>query len=422
MCGLSSKKRTEITSNLIFPTKSFSSRYILETFINFSAFFWVIKDNGLYKDERILQSQQDSEISVNNNFVLNFCANNYLGLSNNKQLIKYSKEALDKFGFGLSSVRFICGTQIIHKQLENKISDFLEKEDTILYSSCFDANGGLFETLLGHEDAIISDALNHASIIDGIRLCKAERHRYANSDMDELESILHKTQDARTRLIATDGIFSMDGFVAKLKNICDLAEKYNALVMVDDSHATGFFGKTGRGSIEHCNVMGRVDIITSTLGKALGGASGGFTSGRQEIIELLRQKSRPYLFSNTVAPAIVTTSIAVLEMLSSTTELRDKLEENTKYFREKMTATGFKIKEGVHPIVPIMLGDAKLAQDLAGDMLAEGIYVIGFSFPVVPKGEARIRVQISAAHSQEHLDKAIAAFVKIGKKYKVINI
>jgi glycine C-acetyltransferase len=295
-------------------------------------------------------------------------------------------------------------------------------DDTILYTSCFDANGGLFETLLGPEDAIISDALNHASIIDGIRLCKAERHRYANSDMDELESILHKTQDARTRLIATDGIFSMDGFVAKLKNICDLAEKYNALVMVDDSHATGFFGKTGRGSIEHCNVMGRVDIITSTLGKALGGASGGFTSGRQEIIDLLRQRSRPYLFSNTVAPAIVTTSIAVLEMLSSTTELRDKLEENTKYFREKMTATGFKIKEGVHPIVPIMLGDAKLAQDLAGDMLVEGIYVIGFSFPVVPKGEARIRVQISAAHSREHLDQAIAAFVKIGKKYKVINI
>jgi len=381
-----------------------------------------IKEAGLYKQERIIESQQQAEITVNEKQVLNFCANNYLGLANHPHLIQAAKDGVEKWGFGLSSVRFICGTQSIHKQLEGKISEFLQTEDTILYTSCFDANGGLFETLLGHEDAIISDALNHASIIDGIRLCKAERHRYANSDMDELESILHKTQDARTRLIATDGIFSMDGFVAKLKNICDLAEKYNALVMVDDSHATGFFGKTGRGSIEHCDVMGRVDIITSTLGKALGGASGGFTSGRQEIIDLLRQRSRPYLFSNTVAPAIVATSIAVLEMLSSTTELRDKLEENTKYFREKMTATGFKIKEGVHPIVPIMLGDAKLAQDLAGDMLAEGIYVIGFSFPVVPKGEARIRVQISAAHSREHLDQAIAAFVKIGKKYKVINI
>ncbi len=381
-----------------------------------------IKEAGLYKQERIIESQQQAEITVNEKQVLNFCANNYLGLANHPQLIQAAKYGIEKWGFGLSSVRFICGTQSIHKQLEGEISTFLQTDDTILYTSCFDANGGLFETLLGPEDAIISDALNHASIIDGIRLCKAERHRYANSDMDELESILHKTQDARTRLIATDGIFSMDGFVAKLKNICDLAEKYNALVMVDDSHATGFFGSTGRGTIEHCDVMGRVDIITSTLGKALGGASGGFTSGQQEIIDLLRQRSRPYLFSNTVAPAIVATSIAVLEMLSSTTELRDKLEENTKYFREKMTATGFKIKEGVHPIVPIMLGDAKLAQDLAGDMLAEGIYAIGFSFPVVPKGEARIRVQISAAHSREHLDKAIAAFVKIGKKYKVINI
>ena len=380
-----------------------------------------IREAGLYKQERIIESQQQAEITVNKKQVLNFCANNYLGLANHPHLIQAAKDGVEKWGFGLSSVRFICGTQSIHKQLEGKISEFLQTEDTILYTSCFDANGGLFETLLGHEDAIISDALNHASIIDGIRLCKAERHRYANSNMDELESILLKTQDARTRLIATDGIFSMDGFVAKLENICDLAEKYNALVMVDDSHATGFFGKTGRGSIEHCGVMGRVDIITSTLGKDLGGASGGFTSGRQEIIDLLRQRSRPYLFSNTVAPAIVTTSIAVLEMLSSTTELRDKLEENTKYFREKMTATGFKIKEGVHPIVPIMLGDAKLAQDLAGDVLAEGIYVIGFSFPVVPKGEARIRVQISAAHSREHLDKAIAAFVKIGKKYKIIN-
>ena len=381
-----------------------------------------IKEAGLYKQERIIESQQQAEITVNEKQVLNFCANNYLGLANHSELIQAAKEGVEKWGFGLSSVRFICGTQSIHKQLEKKISSFLQTDDTILYTSCFDANGGLFETLLGPEDVIISDALNHASIIDGIRLCKAERHRYPNSDMVELESILQKTQEARTRLIATDGIFSMDGFVAKLEIICDLAEKYNALVMVDDSHATGFFGKTGRGSIEHCNVMGRVDIITSTLGKALGGASGGFTSGRQEIIDLLRQRSRPYLFSNTVAPAIVTVSIAVLDMLSKTTEMRDTLETNTHYFREKMTAVGFEIKHGVHPIVPIMLGDAKLAQDLAGDMLAEGIYVIGFSFPVVPKGEARIRVQISAAHSREHLDQAIAAFVKIGKKYKVINI
>ena len=380
-----------------------------------------IKEAGLYKQERIIESQQQAEITVNEKQVLNFCANNYLGLANHPHLIQAAKDGVEKWGFGLSSVRFICGTQSIHKQLEGKISEFLQTEDTILYTSCFDANGGLFETLLGHEDAIISDALNHASIIDGIRLCKAERHRYANSDMDELESILHKTQDARTRLIATDGIFSMDGFVAKLENICDLAEKYNALVMVDDSHATGFFGKTGRGSIEHCGVMGRVDIITSTLGKALGGASGGFTSGRQKIIDLLRQRSRPYLFSNTVAPAIVTTSIAVLEMLSSTTELRDKLEENTKYFRDEMAATGFELKPGIHPIVPIMLGDAKLAQDIASDMLNEGSYVIGFSFPVGPKGEARIRVQISAAHSREQLDKAISAFVKVGSKYQVLE-
>ena len=380
-----------------------------------------IKTAGLFKQERIIESQQQAEITVNEKTVLNFCANNYLGLSNHPELIQAAKDGVEKWGFGLSSVRFICGTQSIHKQLEGKISEFLQTEDTILYTSCFDANGGLFETILGPEDAIISDALNHASIIDGVRLCKAERHRYPNSDMAKLESILIKTQNARTRLIATDGIFSMDGFVAKLENICDLAEKYNALVMVDDSHATGFFGKTGRGSIDHCGVMGRVDIITSTLGKALGGASGGFTSGRQEIIDILRQRSRPYLFSNTVAPAIVTTSITVLDMLTSTTKLRDKLEENTKYFREKMTSIGFEIKPGVHPIVPIMLGDAKLAQDIAGDMLDEGIYVIGFSFPVVPKGEARIRVQISAAHSIDQLDKAIAAFVKVGSKYQVLN-
>jgi glycine C-acetyltransferase len=380
-----------------------------------------IKAAGLFKQERIIESQQQAEITVNEKTVLNFCANNYLGLSNHPELIQAAKDGVEKWGFGLSSVRFICGTQSIHKQLEGKISEFLQTEDTILYTSCFDANGGLFETILGPEDAIISDALNHASIIDGVRLCKAGRHRYPNSDMVELESILIKTQNARTRLIATDGIFSMDGFVAKLEKICDLAEKYNALVMVDDSHATGFFGKTGRGSIDHCGVMGRVDIITSTLGKALGGASGGFTSGRQEIIDILRQRSRPYLFSNTVAPAIVTTSITVLDMLTSTTKLRDKLEENTKYFREKMTSIGFEIKPGVHPIVPIMLGDAKLAQDIAGDMLDEEIYVIGFSFPVVPKGEARIRVQISAAHSIDQLDKAIAAFVKVGSKYQVLN-
>lgn len=380
-----------------------------------------IKEAGLYKQERIIESQQQAEITVNEKQVLNFCANNYLGLANHPELIQAAKEGVEKWGFGLSSVRFICGTQSIHKQLEKKISTFLQTDDTILYTSCFDANGGLFETLLGAEDAVISDALNHASIIDGIRLCKAQRYRYPNSDMTELEGVLQKTQDVRTRLIVTDGVFSMDGFVARLESICDLAENYNALVMVDDSHATGFFGKTGRGSIEHCGVMGRVDIITSTLGKALGGASGGFTSGRQKIIDLLRQRSRPYLFSNTVAPSIVTTSIAVLEMLSSTTELRDKLEENTKYFRDEMAATGFELKPGIHPIVPIMLGDAKLAQDIASDMLNEGIYVIGFSFPVVPKGEARIRVQISAAHSREHLDKAISAFVKVGSNYQVLE-
>ena len=379
-----------------------------------------IKLAGLYKDERIIESQQATEIVVNNENVLNFCANNYLGLSNDERLIKAAQDGLDEWGFGLSSVRFICGTQSIHKTLENNLSTFLQMDDTILYTSCFDANGGLFETILGTEDAIISDTLNHASIIDGVRLCKAQRHRYANSDMEKLKKTLQNTQDARTRLITTDGIFSMDGFVAKLEQICDLAEKYNALVHVDDSHATGFFGSTGRGSIEHCNVMGRVDIVTSTLGKALGGASGGFTSGRQEIIDMLRQRSRPYLFSNTVAPAIVTASIAVLDILSKTTELRDKVENNTVYFRSEMTKAGFEIKAGVHPIVPIMLGDAKLSQDIARDMLAEGIYVIGFFFPVVPKGEARIRVQISAGHSREQLDHAIQAFIKVGKKYKVV--
>jgi len=380
-----------------------------------------IKSAGLYKNERIIESQQSTKITVNNEKVLNFCANNYLGLCNDPRLVKAAQDGLDAWGFGLSSVRFICGTQSIHKTLEDKLSTFLQMDDTILYTSCFDANGGLFETILGPKDAIISDVLNHASIIDGVRLCKAQRHRYANSDMEQLKEILQNTQNARTRLITTDGIFSMDGFVAKLEQICDLAEQYNALVHVDDSHATGFFGPTGRGSIEHCNVMGRVDIVTSTLGKALGGASGGFTSGRKEIIDILRQRSRPYLFSNTVAPAIVTASIAVLNILSKTTELRDKVEENTTYFRSEMTMAGFEIKPGVHPIVPIMLGDAKLSQDIARDMLGEGIYVIGFFFPVVPKGEARIRVQISADHSREQLDHAIQAFIKVGKKYRVVS-
>lgn len=380
-----------------------------------------IKESGLYKSERVIVSQQDAEIAVQSGqHVINFCANNYLGLANNPDLIKAAQDGIAKYGFGLASVRFICGTQDIHKALEKEVSTFLETEDTILYTSCFDANAGLFETILGKEDAIISDQLNHASIIDGIRLCKAQRHRYANSDMEDLERILKETQDANIRLIATDGVFSMDGNIANLQAICDLADRYNALVMVDDSHATGFLGKKGRGSIDHCGVMGRVDIVTSTLGKALGGASGGFTSGKKEIIELLRQRSRPYLFSNTVAPAIVTAALKVLEMLSATTALRDRLESSTMYFREKMTAAGFNITAGTHPIVPIMLYDAKLAQNMASDLLDEGIYVIGFSYPVVPKDQARIRVQISAAHSQVHLDKAIAAFTKIGKKHGVI--
>jgi len=380
-----------------------------------------IKTLGLYKKERIIESPQNAKILVNKKTVLNFCSNNYLGLSNHPDLIRAAKKGLDKWGFGLSSVRFICGTQSIHKTLERKISKFLKTDDTILYTSCFDANGGLFETLLNDEDAIISDSLNHASIIDGIRLSKAKKHLYKNNNMTELEVILKNTQNARTRLIATDGVFSMDGYVANLNKICDLADQYNALVMVDDSHATGFFGETGRGSIDYCNVMGRIDIITSTLGKALGGASGGFTSGTKEIIDLLRQKSRPYLFSNSVAPTIVETSIAVIDILSSTTELRNKLTSNTKYFRDKISSAGYHIKDGVHPIVPIMLGDAQLAQNVSADMLKEGIYVIGFSFPVVPKGEARIRVQISASHSKEDLDKAINAFIKIGRKYNIIT-
>ncbi|MEM8484013.1 MAG: glycine C-acetyltransferase [Bacteroidota bacterium] len=380
-----------------------------------------IKDSGLYKDERIIVSQQDAEIAVQSGQqVINFCANNYLGLANHPALIKAAQDGVAKYGFGLASVRFICGTQNIHKELEEAVSRFLQTEDTILYTSCFDANAGLFETILGKEDAIISDQLNHASIIDGIRLCKAQRHRFAHDDMEDLERILKETQDAKIRMIATDGVFSMDGDIARLEMICDLADKYDALVMVDDSHATGFLGKTGRGSIDHCGVMGRVDVVTSTLGKALGGASGGFTSGKKEIIELLRQRSRPYLFSNTVAPAIVTAALKVLEMLSATTELRDRLEENTMYFREQMTAAGFKIRPGTHPIAPIMLYDAKLAQNMASDLLEEGIYVIGFSYPVVPKGQARIRVQISAAHTREHLDRAIAAFTKVGKRLGVI--
>jgi glycine C-acetyltransferase len=380
-----------------------------------------IKDAGLYKHERIIQSPQSAEIQVGGSTVLNFCANNYLGLANHPELIKAAGEGLERWGFGLSSVRFICGTQDIHKILEEKISHFLQTDDTILYTSCFDANGGLFETLLGPEDAVISDTLNHASIIDGVRLCKAQRYRFAHADMADLERCLKEVASARTRLIATDGVFSMDGDVARLAEICDLADKHDALVMVDDSHATGFFGPTGRGSIEFRDVMGRVDMITSTLGKALGGASGGFTAGRQHIVDLLRQRSRPYLFSNTLAPAIVSAAIACLDMLSETTALRDRLAENTVYFREKMTATGFDITPGEHPIVPIMLGDAKLAQDMAADLLKEGIYVIGFSYPVVPKGEARIRVQISAAHTKEHLDRAIESFIKVGRKFKVLS-
>ncbi len=380
-----------------------------------------IRQAGLYKDERVITTPQAAEIGVRSGErVLNFCANNYLGLANNPDLIRRAREGVEKYGFGMASVRFICGTQSIHKELEQKITEFLGTEDTILYTSCFDANTGLFETILDADCAVISDELNHASIIDGIRLCKAQRHRYAHSDMDELERILQQTQDANIRLIATDGVFSMDGDVAKLGDICDLADRYQALVMVDDSHATGFFGPTGRGSIEHCGVMGRVDIVTSTLGKALGGASGGFTSGRKEIVDLLRQRSRPYLFSNTVAPVIVYTSIAVLEMLSDETALRDRLEANTRYFREKMTDAGFDIRPGIHPIVPIMLYDARIATNMSSDLLEEGIYVVGFSYPVVPEGKARIRVQISASHEREHLDRAIDAFKKVGRRYGVV--
>ncbi|HEY9364871.1 MAG TPA: glycine C-acetyltransferase [Chitinophagaceae bacterium] len=380
-----------------------------------------IKASGLYKTERIITSPQNAEITVNGKTVLNFCANNYLGLSDHPVVIEAAKQALDSHGFGMSSVRFICGTQDIHKELEQKISEFLGTEETILYAAAFDANGGVFEPLYGEEDAIISDALNHASIIDGVRLCKAQRFRYEHNNMEDLEAKLKEASGARSRIIATDGSFSMDGTIAQLDKICNLADKYNAAVMIDDCHSSGFLGKTGRGTHEYRGVMGRIDIITGTLGKALGGASGGFTSGRKELIDMLRQKSRPYLFSNTLAPAIVGASIAVLKMLSETTELRDKLENNTKYFRKKMTEAGFDIKPGEHPIVPIMLYDAVLAQNFAAKLLQEDIYVIGFFFPVVPKGQARIRVQLSAAHEQKHLDKAIAAFTKIGKELGVLK-
>ncbi len=381
-----------------------------------------IKAAGLYKTERIISSPQGADIRLSNGKeVVNFCANNYLGLSSHPKVIEAAKKAIDTHGYGMSSVRFICGTQDIHKELEKKIADFLGTEDTILYAAAFDANGGVFEPLLNDQDAIISDSLNHASIIDGVRLCKADRHRYAHNDMEELESILQKTQDKRHRLIVTDGVFSMDGTIAQLDKICDLADKYKALVMIDECHASGFMGKTGRGTHEYRNVMGRIDIITGTLGKALGGASGGFTSGRKEIVDMLRQRSRPYLFSNTLAPSITGASIAVLDMLSETTELRDKLESNTRYFRTKMTDAGFDIKPGEHPIVPIMLYDAPLSQQFAEKLLEEGIYVIGFYFPVVPKGQARIRVQISAAHEQHHLDKAIAAFTQVGRELGVIR-
>src|ERR1700761_8163659 len=375
-----------------------------------------IKTSGLFKTERIIESAQGAEIVVGGRKVLNFCANNYLGLSSHPAVIEAAHQVLNERGYGLSSVRFICGTQDIHKELEQKISEFLGTEDTILYAAAFDANGGIFEPLFGEADAIISDELNHASIIDGVRLCKAQRYRYKHNNMSDLEEQLKAAQGARSRIIVTDGSFSMDGTIAQLDKICDLADKYDAIVMIDESHSSGFLGTTGRGTHEHCGVMGRIDLITGTLGKALGGASGGFTSGKKEIIEMLRQRSRPYLFSNTLAPAITGASIAVLDMLSETTELRDKLEHNTKYFRSKMTDAGFDIKPGVHPIVPIMLYDAVVAQNFAARLLEEDIYVIGFFFPVVAKGQARIRVQLSAAHEQKHLDKAIAAFIKVGKE------
>ncbi len=384
-----------------------------------------IREAGLFKTERVISSPQGADIRVGENDVINFCANNYLGLSSHPQVLEAARKALDEWGYGMSSVRFICGTQEIHKELEARISDFLETDDTILYAACFDANGGIFEPLLGPDDTIITDELNHASIIDGIRLCKARRFIYRHSDMADLELKLQDTQGSGRCLIATDGVFSMDGDIARLDEICNLADRYGSMVMVDDAHATGFLGDSGRGSIEHKDVMGRVDIITGTLGKALGGASGGFASGRREIIALYRQRSRPYLFSNSVAPPIVGASIAIIDLITKTTEFRDRLMENTSYFREKMTEAGFDIKQGVHPIVPIMFGrfenDAKLSQDFAADLLDEGIYVIGFFYPVVPRGAARIRVQLSAAHTREHCDRAIEAFTRVGRKHGVIG-
>ncbi|MBK7147543.1 MAG: glycine C-acetyltransferase [Bacteroidetes bacterium] len=381
-----------------------------------------IKDSGLYKTERIITTPQGADIKTTaGKEVINFCANNYLGLSSHPKVIEAAKSAIDSHGYGMSSVRFICGTQDIHKELEKKISEFLGTEDTILYAAAFDANGGVFEPLFNEQDAIISDELNHASIIDGVRLCKAERYRYKNNDMADLETQLQAAQKNRSRIIVTDGVFSMDGTLAQLDKIVELANRYQAMIMVDECHATGFIGKTGKGTPEHCGVHGKIDIITGTLGKALGGASGGFTSGKKEVIEILRQRSRPYLFSNTLMPSIVGASLAVFDMLTETTALRDKLEANTKYFREQITAAGFDVKPGVHPITPVMLYDAVLAQNFAAKLLEEGIYVIGFFYPVVAKGKARIRVQISAAHARHHLDQCIAAFTKVGKELGVIQ-
>ncbi len=382
-----------------------------------------LKEQGLYKEERVIASQQQPEISLaNGRHVINFCANNYLGLANDPRVMEAAKKSYHSYGFGMASVRFICGTQTPHKQLEERLSKFLGTEDTILYSSCFDANGGLFETLLGAEDAVISDALNHASIIDGIRLCKAQRLRYKNNDLEDLEAQLKASQSARYRLIATDGVFSMNGTIAKLKEICDLAKKYRALIMIDDCHATGFLGKHGRGTPEYCDVMGKIDIITGTLGKALGGASGGYVSGKKEVIEWLRQRSRPYLFSNALAPSISAASLAVLDIVESAEgdRMRQKLHQNSQHFRKKMSAAGFNLVPGDHPIIPIMLGDAKLAKNMASRLLEEGIYVIGFSYPVVPQGEARIRTQLSSAHTTEEIDAATEAFIRVGKELSVI--
>jgi glycine C-acetyltransferase len=420
-------RRYETTSSKGNPSEqpfifAFQLQYMNENLVKrVSSEIEEIKASGLYKTERIISGPQGAEITVNGKTVLNFCANNYLGLSSHPRVIDAAYKAIDSHGYGMSSVRFICGTQDIHKELEAKLSQFLGTEDTILYAACFDANGGIFEPLFNEEDAIISDALNHASIIDGVRLCKAQRFRYEHNNMEDLAVKLKEAAHCRSRIIVTDGVFSMDGTIAQLDRICELAGESDSIVMIDECHASGFMGKTGRGTHEYCGVMGRIDIITGTLGKALGGASGGFTSGRKEIIDLLRQRSRPYLFSNTLAPSITGASIAVLDMLSETTEMRDKLERNTKYFRRKITEAGFDIKAGEHPIVPIMLYDAVVAQDFAARLLDDGIYVIGFFFPVVPKGQARIRVQISAAHDQHHLDKAISAFTKVGKELNVLK-